>query len=65
MTIRAKFFVQSITTQKAYTGPGLRGTVTLYAATPEGKIELGRTEEALKEFVIGEGFYVDFTPVPK
>ena len=79
MAVRAKFVVQSITTHKAWNGPGLMGTVHLnpvtsgsdetkqfYAATPGGKIELGTVnEEALKQFAIGEEFYVDFTPAPK
>lgn len=74
MTVRAKFYVHSITTHKAWNGPGLMGTVHLqpvtsgsdenkafYAATPGGKIELGTVnEEALKQFNIGDEFYVDF-----
>ena len=79
MTVRAKFAVQSITTTKAWNSPGLMGTVRLspvtsgseenkkfYEATPGGVIELGTVnEEALKQFVIGDEFYVDFTPAPK
>ena len=79
MTVRAKFYVQSITTSKAWNGPGMMGTVHLqpvssgseenkkfYEATPGGKIEIGTiNEEALKQFKIGDEFYVDFTPAPK
>jgi len=78
MTVRAKFVVQSITMQKAWCGPGLMGTVTLnpvtsgsdenkafYASSPGGKIELGTVnEEALKQFNVGDEFYVDFTQAP-
>jgi hypothetical protein len=76
MTVRAKFKVQSITTTGRWNGPGLMGTVKLqpvssgseenkkfYEATPSGSIDLGTiNEEALKQFVIGREFYVDFTP---
>lgn len=79
MTVRAKFYVQSITTSKAWNGPGTMGTVHLnpvssgsdenkkfYEATPGGKIELGTINaEALKQFNIGDEFYIDFTPAPK
>lgn len=79
MSIRAKFFVQSITTSKSWSGPGLMGTVLLqpvtdgseenrkfYEATPGGKIELGTVNsEALKQFNIGDEFYIDFTPARK
>lgn len=79
MTVRAKFVVQSITMSKAWNGPGLVGTVKLipvtsgsdenkafYAATPGGNMEIGTINEAaLKQFVIGDEFYVDFTPAPK
>lgn len=80
MTVRAKFVVNSITTSRAWNGKGLMGTVHLqpvttsgsdenkafYEATPGGKIELGTVnEEAIKQFTIGDEFYVDFTPVPK
>ena len=78
MTVRAKFVVQSITTHRAWCGPGLMGTVTLnpvtsgsdenkafYASSPGGKIELGTVnEEALKQFNVGDEFYVDFTQAP-
>jgi hypothetical protein len=37
-----------------------------YEATPGGKIELGTVNgEALKQFAIGDEFYVDFTPAAK
>lgn len=76
MAVRAKFVVQQIVTHKAWNGPGLMGTVHLmpvtsgsdenkefYAATPGGKIDLGTiNQEALAQFVIGDEFYVDFTP---
>jgi hypothetical protein len=79
MTVRAKFVVQSITTHKAWNGPGLMGTVHLtpvtsgsdenkafFDATPGGKIELGTVnEEVLKQFAIGDEFYVDFTLASK
>jgi hypothetical protein len=79
MTVRAKFYVHSITTSKAWNGPGTMGTVHLnpvtsgsddnkkfYEATPGGKIELGTVNgEALKQFAIGDEFYVDFTPAAK
>lgn len=79
MSVRAKFFVQSITTSKAWNGPGLMGTVRLqpvtsgseenkafYEATPAGQIELGTVNhEALKQFNVGDEFYVDFTPATK
>ena len=79
MTSRAKFTVQSITTHKAWNGPGLMGTVKLipvtggseenkafYEATPSGQIELGTVNDAvLKQFNVGDEFYVDFTPAPK
>lgn len=76
MTVRAKFKVQSITHRKHWQGDGLVGEVTLspvtngsdenkafYAATPGGEIKLSTiNEDALKQFVIGQEFYVDFTP---
>lgn len=79
MSVRAKFFVQQIVTHKAWNSPGLMGTVRLhpvtsgsdenklfYEATPSGQIELGTiNQEALKQFVIGDEFYVDFTPASK
>jgi len=35
-------------------------------ATPSGSMEMYITNpEALKQFQLGETFYVDFTPVPK
>lgn len=79
MTVRAKFVVNSITMSKAWNGPRLMGTVKLlpvtsgsdenksfYEATPGGSIELGTVnEDVLKQFSIGDEFYVDFTPAPK
>lgn len=76
MTVRAKFKVQSITTSARWSGPGNMGTVKLspvsggseenkkfYEASPAGSIELGTINEAaLAQFVIGQEFYVDFTP---
>jgi len=76
MTVRAKFKVQSIMTTGRWNGPGLMGTVKLnpvsgnseenkrfYEATPSGSIELGTiNEDALRQFAIGQEFYVDFTP---
>jgi hypothetical protein len=64
MTVRAKFYVHSITTSKAWNGPGTMGTVHLspvtsgsdenkkfYEATPGGKIELGHRERRGAEAV--------------
>lgn len=76
MTVRAKFKVQAILTSAKWNGAGTMGTVKLtpvtggspenvkfYEATPGGQIELGTvSEDALKQFVIGQEFYVDFTP---
>jgi hypothetical protein len=77
MTVRAKFKVQSITTQAHWDkNKGHIGTVKLqpvtgdspenkafYEATPCGAIELGTiNRDALAQFPIGREFYVDFTP---
>lgn len=78
MSVRAKFFVQSITTSKRWNGPGTMGTVKLapvsgsseenkrfYEASPGGAIELGTINaDALAQFEIGKEYYVDFTPAP-
>jgi hypothetical protein len=76
-SVRAKFKVQSITTTLHWQADkGHMGTVRLqpvsggsdenkrfYEATPAGQIELGTlNQEALAMFVIGQEFYVDFTP---
>lgn len=72
MSVRAKFFVQSV----LYTTSG--GNVTLSAVcrgednkawsmyTPSGTINMGiLNEAALEQFKPGDEFYVDFTPAPK
>lgn len=78
MSVRAKFYVHSITMHKGWNASGLMGTVTLnpviggsdenkafYAATPGGEIKLGTVnEDALKQFAVGDEFYVEFTKAP-
>lgn len=72
MSVRAKFFVQSIT----HTTSG--GSVRLSAVcrgednktwaqyTPVGTIEMNiLNESALAQFVPGDELYVDFSPAPK
>lgn len=73
MSVRAKFFVQSVT----HTA-GNGGSVELSAVcrgednktwskyTPSGRILMNvLNDAALEQFVPGEEFYVDFTPAPK
>lgn len=77
MTVRAKFKVQSITHRPHWQGnniligevdlapvtSGSEENAAFYAATPAGAIKLATiNEEALKQFVIGGEYYVDFTP---
>lgn len=72
MSVRAKFFVQSLTTTTS------GGSVSLSAVcrgednkswsqyTPSGTIQMNiLNEAALSQFKPGEEFYVDFTPAPK
>lgn len=79
MSVRAKFYVNSITHSKWGMEDAVLATVKLgpvtsgskenkqfYAYSPAGQIELGTiNEEVAKQFHIGEEFYVDFTPADK
>lgn len=72
MTIRAKFFVQTVSWGVHGGGVVLNAVCRgednkkWAAATPYGKIEMTILNElALKEFVPGEEYYIDFTPAPK
>lgn len=72
MTVRAKFFVTELR-QNNYGGgvtlqPVCRGedNKAWASATPSGKIEMTiKNELAMTQFVLGEEYYVDFTPAPK
>lgn len=75
MTVRAKFVVQSVTTQQHWDkSKGNIATIKLlpvtsgsdenkefYAATPSGTIELGTVNQAAADqFQLGAEYYVDF-----
>ncbi len=77
MSVRAKFYVNSLTKQKMWNGTDGIGTVVkmspvmdgsdenkqFYKYSPSGSIELGTVNEnAAAQFEIGKEYYVDFTP---
>ena len=78
MSVRAKFYVVSLTKQKMWNGEDGVGTVIklspvmngsdenkkFYKYSPSGSIELGTVNEgAATQFEIGKEYYVDFVPV--
>jgi hypothetical protein len=77
MSVRAKFYVVSLTKQKMWNGEDGVGTVVKlnpvingsdenkdsYKHSPSGSIELGTVNEgAAAQFEIDKEYYVDFTP---
>jgi hypothetical protein len=71
--VRAKFYVTEVVqTQNGGrvrmmpVTSGSKENETFFKWTPSGSLDMGTVnEEALKQFVPGGEFYIDFTPVPK
>lgn len=76
MMVRAKFQLNSYTTEKNYDGKEKRTlnftpvtndktpeNKTFWQYTPSGSLQLGTVnEEAWKQFELGKEYYLDFTP---